>query len=450
MTDDQRPDDPKTIDLASERRKRRKATDEGKGRAKPVMVYQTFADIINRTLPAFPVFSRRYYTFEPEPGSRIVLQDIGADVVKIVSDETLVNEIIAYARGELFDFDEMQLTHKQAKEAFAYWRAQTAPQEAPKAFGWPGEAGLTFRRLPWLPTIDASGEATPTWNKLISRMSNGQAFIEWVGSLFYEDSDIQQYVWMRGSGNDGKGCLNRFLERVFGSSYCSKQPPERSDRFWTYGLLGRRLVAFPDCSNHTFVSSGLFLSLTGGDPIDIEAKGKMGFTIKPNCKFIFFSNQRPSLSSGRADQRRVIYCEFQDSAVWEAGFEERLWQEGGHFLGTCIEVYNQRNPNRGPITVDTSEITEWVETLEGEYSDIFSEYFRISWDEAEKDDWVPARGFQRTLMRIFRRERNQVRGFLSWLERTYKVRPMTVRFVTETEKRYKGLVMTKETPMFEM
>ena len=438
------------MDLTA-RRKRKKDEEKDDDKAKLIDVFQAISDAIDREkLSKLPPFPRHYFSCDPDgSGNRAVLVETDEPgVVRLVSDEALVNDVLTYTRYELADFRAFQLTHRQAVDAAKYWRGISKAVPMPAPFRWPDEPGLTFRRLPWSAYVDPTGEHTKTWNKLVSRMSNGQAFIEWIGSLFFPDSDLQQYVWMRGLGNDGKGSINRFLERVFAASYCSKQPPDR-DKFWTYSLMGKRLVVFPDCNNYTFVSTGLFKSLTGGDPIDIEAKGRMGFTIKPNCKFLFLSQEKPSLSSERADQRRIIYCEFADSATWEPGFEERLWAEGGHFLGTCIDAYERAHPDHGPITADMGEITEWVETLEGEYSDIFSEYFRVSFETEDREGWVRARGFQRKLLRIFKHDRKQVRGFMSWLERQHRIKGVPCRFVTGVDRAYKGLLLTKEAPIFE-
>ncbi len=444
MTDEKRPDDkpagePKTIDLASERRRRRKNPEGATGKIKPVLVYQTVADLINRIVTFGAPFPWRYYTFEPEAGNRLLLKESCGEVVQMVSEDTLVHEIVAYLRSEFPDNENMQLTFKQAKEAFLYWRAVTLPSPTPRPFSWPGQPGLTFRRLPWSASACMTGESTPTWNSVLSRMTNAQAFRQWVGSLFFEESDIQQYVWMHGAGNDGKGSINRFLAAVFGSSYCSKQPPVPGDRFWTYSLIGKRLVAFPDCNNHTFVASGLFKSLTGGDPIDVEAKGKMSFTIKPNCKFIFLSQERPTLSSEKADQRRIIYCEFRESAVWEPDFEEKLWHEGGRFLGRCIEEYRRANPKHGPITSDGESIGDWVETLETHHEETLDGTFRISFDAADRDAWITPVHLHR-ILRCLKKDQREIRGFLDWLERKHDIRKAVVRYNDRISKRYKGLI----------
>ena len=153
-------------------------------------------------------------------------------------------------------------------------------------------------------------------------------------------SYMQQYVWLHGKGNEGKGSLNRFLQRVFGPAYCSKQPNESGDKFWTHELLGKRLVVFPDCNDQKFVTSGLFKSMTGGDPVAVEAKGEMSYTTRLNAKYLVLSNEKPQISSEKADKRRIIYCEIAPREdLIDLNFEARLWDEGGAFLGKCWSLY---------------------------------------------------------------------------------------------------------------
>jgi phage/plasmid-associated DNA primase len=162
---------------------------------------------------------------------------------------------------------------------------------------------------------------------------------------------------MYGQGKDGKGTLNRFLARVFGGAFCAKTPPAKGDKFWTFGLIGKRLVSFADCDDTKFVASGLFKSLTGGDPMPVEAKKQMAFTYMPVAKYLFFSNRKPEISSERSDQRRIIYCEFKPAdVVDEAGFQERLWEEGGAFLTNCIVKYAEAHREPGPIICENEKI----------------------------------------------------------------------------------------------
>jgi phage/plasmid-associated DNA primase len=271
-------------------------------------------------------------------------------------------------------------------------------------------------------------------------MSNRDAFKAFLGSLLFENAKQHQYLWCHGLGSDGKGAINRFLKQVFGRSYRSKQPPAPGDKFWTHGLLGSRLVVFPDCNAQTFTSSGLFKSLSGGDPVDVEAKGLMSFTAVLDCKFIFLSNEKPVISSERADMRRIIYCEFEpEGAPEERGFEDRLWDEGGVFLTDCVKTYARLCPDHAKIPCDTTEITDWVSVVEERFELLFQARFKLPHEDYRKTSGlvdlttsqfelvtIKPEVMQSILMELVPDKKEQ-REFRSWMTRVHGVQKRTIR-----------------------
>lgn len=349
---------------------------------------------------------------------------------------TVAADILRYCVNNLGADDQFQLTAEESHSCAKFWSYLSPPVKAPKPFAWPGDSGLAFTRLPWLPS---HGE-TPTWNRIFERMSNAEAFMTWIGSLFDETSYQQQYVWLHGKGNEGKGCINRFLMRVFGPAYCAKQPKERGDKFWTHELMGKRLVVFPDCNDQALVASGLFKSMTGGDPIPVEAKGEMAYTTRLNAKYLIISNERPSISSETADKRRIIYCEISPrvgAEMDDEGFETRLWEEGGAFLGRCLAMY-QKTAGK-PIACDSSLIADWVETVEMEFSEVFDFYFEVDTTNAEKGLWATGETVQRALKLAYKSPKSR-HEFLSWMERVKGITRRSVKFPdNKVAKLYIGL-----------
>ena len=59
-----------------------------------------------------------------------------------------------------------------------------------------------------------------------------------------------------------------------GKCYAAESIPDKKNRFWTWGLVSKRLVVFSEGekSEASFPSSGYFKSLTGGDSVRIEEK----------------------------------------------------------------------------------------------------------------------------------------------------------------------------------
>lgn len=264
---------------------------------------------------------------------------------------------------------------------------------------------------------------------MTSRIQNGNALRAFIGSLLVPDSYNQQYLWIRGPGGDSKGAINRWLANAFGHSYASKRPPKEGEQFWSYGILGKRVVALPDADSGRFVRYGLWLSLTGGDPIEVEAKGQQSFTYQPNAKFIVISNKRPNVSSERAHQRRLLYCEM--TGKWDEltaqeiqTFEQKLWQEGGAFLAKCLNYYHQAYPNSGPIKAESSQDLEgWISVVEEEFETLFAHEFKLL---SEQSEWVRPADMQRVLLSTLKQRDRQLE-FLDWMERKHGVRKISIR-----------------------
>lgn len=386
-----------------------------------------------------PPFPRRYFAHETSPGIRLYLRETEEkDVVEYVHELCLANEILRWLATDVaacckgYHFE-----HRHAVEAAKYWRGFTAPIGKIKSVCWLHDEGLTFRRLPWI----KDHKTTPVFTEMFSRISNARALKAFIGSLFFEESDMQQYVWLSGQGQNGKGALSRFLHSVFANAYSSQIPPQPTDRFWTSMIMGKRLVVFPDCNNQSFVTSGLFKSLTGGDPVRIEQKNQPAGTTIMSAKYLFLSNERPALSSEKADQRRIIYCEM--GAVPnkpDPKYQEKLWAEGGSFLSECIKIYQRMCEDRGPIEAQNEDLEDWISTVEEDLETAFIQNFEL---DVVGGYLLPA-SFQDRLEEIWPRNRRMQSEFRKWLERTHGVTKRTDHSLPREPKTYRGLRLIYE------
>ena len=330
------------------------------------------AATVNGEGSMFPApWPHRLGVVELTRGVRIPVEIGSDDSLTEIPKADVVSKVMRWMR--LHQNPEWYLQMRHASEVVDQWIAIATPIQLAQIrhVRWATETGYAWRKLPW----DASEGETPTWDSLLARLSNMDAFCAFVGSLMFDEARQHQYLWCYGVGGDGKGAINRWLANVFGRAYRSKHPPAPQDRFWTYGLIGSRVVVLPDCNSRGFTSSGVFKALSGGDPVDVEAKGQMSFTVTLGCKFIFFSNSKPQISSEKADIRRIIYCEFTGQPEIAHDFEDRLWDEGGRFLTKCVNAYVSMCGGHGIIPSDQYEVAQFVSENEEQFEDIFDRYF---------------------------------------------------------------------------
>lgn len=358
------------------KRESKKASGEGDAKLSGAERERLIADFINKVGEISQMFlpPKTFVTLRNEHGDKRIFEITSLDEVIPSTKEAVESMVSGFVYQDQGATDAFALTHKQITGAVGFWFAATKPIETPKLYRWLGEDGLCMRRLPFELRLGP----TPVFDEMMSRISNAEALQCYIGSLLVDESFRQQYVWLHGQGGEGKGALARFLATSLAHTYSSQQTPMSSDRFWTHAILDKRLVMFPDCNNTTFVTSGLFKSLSGDDEIRVEVKGGKVLHQQLKAKYIFFSNEKPALSSEEADKRRVIYCETSKfKGKIDPEYQDKLWAEGGHFLSKCLTMYMSMYPKHHPIECDKDSIGEVISTNEERYEVFLEQNFRF-------------------------------------------------------------------------
>lgn len=241
---------------------------------------------------------------------------------------------------------------------------------------------LCWSRLEW----EIEEGETPAFDEMFGRMTDPKIAKAWIGSLFHAESDRAQYLWIFSDGGDGKSSLADVICRIIGVGVANEVVPQQSDKFWTSGIVGKRLVVFADVEKEKFVGTGMFKSLTGDSAQRVEFKGKNPVRVEMNPKFLFLSNKKPELTRISADIRRAIIIGMQpapyikDSSAYlsKKKYDKILWGEAPYFLHECLKVYKEFAPDNGKLPV-SKEIQETVEDIlldgEEENDAIFQRHF---------------------------------------------------------------------------
>lgn len=342
------------------------------------VIYQQISAAMNHdSVSALPEFLDRFYVIQRGSTRHcLVLTDPVGKIVRETSLDDIAGAILRYIEAKVSCKKPYRLDFRQAKDCARYWLSTAPVIKQPSFVAELSEDVFCFQRLPFDAVVDP--DRAPIFSEFLNRCSNAPSLVLWIGSLFFEWSYSQQYVYMHGAGQDGKGSLVRLLSRFFGSSFASEDATKADSRFWTSGLIGKRLVVFPDCNNPTFPTSGLFKSLTGGDSIRIEPKGLPPYTMVLPVKFMLISNEKIQISSETADQRRVIYVSVEPiTEGLMANYEENLWQEAKYILGNCKDAFEKHTNINGnkSIDADMEESITGAEDNEQNYQYFFDKYF---------------------------------------------------------------------------
>jgi hypothetical protein len=345
----------------------------------------------------WPKFKRRFYVMHDEAQRKSYLEEIAPGVVRHVTVDVIADAIFCYCMRELTKVPEAQISPRQADLARQAWAALAAPLELrPLPLVEKSSASLAFARLPVDLDVDITKdmpEVPHAFASFLDRCSQPEEVCAFIGSLFFPEADRQQYLYLHGPGLDGKGSFLRFLFELMPEACQFLQPRGRDDRFWNAKLLGKRVVIFADCEQPTYFSSPEFKSLTGDDPIYVEEKGHMGFSMKPTCKFIVASNYAPTITGQNSDMRRIIYCQIKPviPKYVEPRFEKVLLAETHGILRMCKWMYLYlTKAKHGPIPCELPR--GLADDGEEEYLAAFDESFEVAPGES-----VPASTVRRLL-----------------------------------------------------
>lgn len=289
------------------------------------------------------VLGFKCHVYEDHDGVRRPLVEDDQRQVAFVDADKIIAPIFQHVRQKaLFDSNYFW-SMREVESCYAMWLKRAEVLRDIKPFDWLSGEGLTFRRIPFDLKIQES-YVHPTWDKVLDNIeSNRKAFMAYIGSIFEHDSYKQQYLWMYGSGGDGKGSTIEFLTSLMGDNHCVQVKPNIEHDFWTENLATARVAYFSDCKRYNLPDTGDFLALSGGSTIVINKKNQPKFAIKNNLKFIFASNQPPKISNLEKDRRRAIIVPFRRHGSREiidpTAFRDALHAEGCAFISHCVAEY---------------------------------------------------------------------------------------------------------------
>ena len=136
-------------------------------------------------------------------------------------------------------------------------------------------------------------------------------------------------------GNSGKSVFIRLLCRIFGVDRVATiklRELTPDNRFILGTLPSCRLIACGDESNSNVTDSSIFKSLTGGDPVKIEPKGKQGYSFEYRGGFVIACNGLPCFVDDKGnhlyDRLIILPCEHHITEdVKDASLDEKLAAE---------------------------------------------------------------------------------------------------------------------------
>jgi hypothetical protein len=351
-------------------------------------------------------FRDRFYVVRESNGVLNLLTASDDNIVQPIVDEAIIGSILRFCHFHTEKKSDFQnFDYRDAKNAFAMWKALATPIERPRSVRFKGDNELCYHRLvydpvsfsydelmPWIDFLSSSDEnrscrglpyadRMPRSCELFYRVSNTLALVAYGGSAFFDEANTEQYLFMLGDGGNGKGSLCRWFEMMFGPAYGTKTLPDKDfnfDNTWATPFLDMRVITIPEMKNTKLVTSNIFKSIIGSDLIEVRNLFGRPFPAKLKVKFFLSSNSELSISSQKSDVRRALYCEFAERVGEDDPmYEKKLWDETPYLFGLMLAVYKHVCPNHGKIIVNNDVLDNVIAVNEAELQEIFDHHFEV-------------------------------------------------------------------------
>jgi hypothetical protein len=326
-------------------------------------------------IPGWPKPEEKLVVLKTKYCQRLACLVIKNDILIRLSERDVYQYFIRYAAT--LGLEDFILGPPLAKQIAEHWMAKAEPvdYEAVPIFRFKGDPGYCWGRC----AFDPKPGIFPTWERLCQQITNVEAFKKYTGSIFFDDSYLQQYLVLYGDANAGKGAYLRALINAFGEagSVSKHIPPHKGDKHYFEDCVSKRFVYFDDFDDVNTFSSGAMKRWTGGCPQTIDPKGQKPFQATLNNKLVFTMNAAPEIKDSKSDLRRAILCRISKGEHVD-NFEEKLAAEMPHFVYQCMaEIAHAKYKM---IPVDEESFCESVGHDHAKHSYFWQKYFQIKLD----------------------------------------------------------------------
>jgi P4 family phage/plasmid primase-like protien len=141
----------------------------------------------------------------------------------------------------------------------------------------------------------------PKWDQFLSEVFPIDAIdLAWeiIGVSMTTDLMVQEAIWLRGTGGNGKSTFMKAVEALLGKENTCSVPIQdlTSDRFATSSLYGKLLLLDHDTPIDRIPNVSIFKKITAHDEVRAQEKHKQSFSFHPFCKVLMASNGDPDSS----------------------------------------------------------------------------------------------------------------------------------------------------------
>lgn len=193
------------------------------------------------------------------------------------------------------------------------------------------------------PDGDSHGDAVEEWLQfIVPDQEDREMLLEFAGYSMTRDVRQQKFMILNGEGGTGKSTVIRMIESVIGSNNLSSiSLSELTQRFSSYGLLGKLLNSCADLEISALEDTSTIKKALGEDTLRGEAKGKDAFPFKSYAKLIFSCNELPIVKAEKTNgfyRRLLILTMNKVPTTVKTDLFDQLRNEIDFFIRLSVEA----------------------------------------------------------------------------------------------------------------
>ena len=196
-----------------------------------------------------------------------------------------------------------------------------------------------------------------------------QLLLEIIGYICCDNHAGKCAFFLKGEPDSGKSVVANFITQLFQPELISNVPLHKlSERFFKAELFGKKLNVAGEIQGKQLAEIATFKSITGGDAITGEYKGKDPFSFTPRCKLLFAGNALPGTSESDATKafvNRLIVLLFNHSIPKEKQDKDllkKLWNERDSIFTLAMQALKNLHERNYRFTVP-AESSEFIKSF---------------------------------------------------------------------------------------
>ena len=207
----------------------------------------------------------------------------------------------------------------------------------------------------------SSGEAVEDWLRfIVPDQADREMLLGYAGYCLTRDTRQQKFLILNGGGGTGKSTVIRMIESAVGVNNISNiSLSELTQRFASYGLLGKMLNSCADLELSALEDTSVLKKVLGEDALRGESKGQNAISFKSYAKLVFSTNELPVVKGEKTNgfyRRLLILNMNRVPDVKRTDLFDVLNQEIGYFIRLSVEAL-ERMYKRGFLMESTNSIS---------------------------------------------------------------------------------------------